>query len=151
MTTIYSKPTNTGLYTLWSSFTPKLYKSNLFICLIQRSYKICTNWASFISEIESLQNSFVKIGYPRNFVLNISKNFIDKIFSDKFKIEGPEQKYLFEKLPYIGKYLARIKRDLKKILKDYRPYTKLRLISYPSIKLDIYLKSAWTNTIPLHF
>ena len=73
LTTTYSKPTNTGLYTLWSSFTPKLYKSNLFICLLQRSYRICTNWASFISEIESLQNTFVKIGYPRNFVLNISK------------------------------------------------------------------------------
>ena len=52
-------------------------------------------------EIESLQNTFAKIGYPRNFVLNISKNFIDKIFSDKLKIYGPEQKYLFVKLPYI--------------------------------------------------
>ena len=51
LTNTYSKPTNTGLYTLWSSFTPKLYKSNLFICLLQRSYRICTNWASFISEI----------------------------------------------------------------------------------------------------
>ena len=80
LTTTYSKPTNAGLYTLWSSFTPKLYKFNLFICLIQRSYKICTKWASFISEIESLQNTFVKIGYPRNFASNISKNFIDKIF-----------------------------------------------------------------------
>ena len=36
-TTKYSKPINTGLYTSWSSFTPKLYKSNLFICLLQRS------------------------------------------------------------------------------------------------------------------
>ena len=35
LTTTYSKPTNTGLYKLRSSFTPKLYKSNLFICLLQ--------------------------------------------------------------------------------------------------------------------
>ena len=39
------------------------------------------------------------------------------------------------KLPYIGKYSARIKSDLMKILKGYRPYTKLRLISYPSIQI----------------
>ena len=80
LTNTYSKPTNTGLYTLWSSFTPKLYKSNLFICLLQRSYRICTNWASFISEIESLQTTFVKIGYPRNFVLNIQKTLSIKFF-----------------------------------------------------------------------
>ena len=38
LTNAYSKPTNTGLYILWSSFTPKLYKSNLLSCLLQRSY-----------------------------------------------------------------------------------------------------------------
>ena len=82
-----------------------------------------------MSEIDSLQNTFVKIGYPHHFLLNISKNFIDKIFSDKLKIYGPEQKCLFMKLPYIGKYSAHIKRDLMKILKDYTPYIKLRFIS----------------------
>ena len=74
--------------------------------------------------------------------MNISKNFIDKIFSDKLKIYGPEQKYLFVKLPYIGKYSARIKRDLMKILKDYRPYMKLRLISYLSIKIGHLFKKS---------
>ena len=34
LTNMYSKPKNTGLYTLWSSFTPKLYKSNLLSCLL---------------------------------------------------------------------------------------------------------------------
>ena len=63
LTTTYSKPTNTGLYTLWSSFTPKLYKSNLFICLLQRSYRICTNWASFISEIESHRTHLLKLDF----------------------------------------------------------------------------------------
>ena len=66
---------------------------------------------------------------------------MDKIFSDKLKIYGQEQKYLFVKLPYIGKYSARIKRDLMKILKDYRPYTKLRLISYHSIKIGHLFKN----------
>ena len=63
----------------------------------------------------------MKIGYPRHFGLNISINFIDKIFSDKIIKYGPESKRLFVKLPYIGKYSARIKRDLIKMLKDYRP------------------------------
>ena len=63
----------------------------------------------------------------------ISKNFVDKIFSDKFKIYRPKQKCLFVKLPYIGKYSACIKCDLMKILKDYRPYLKGRFISYTPI------------------
>ena len=44
----------------------------------------------YISEIDSLQNTLVKIGYHRHFVLNIPKTFDDKIFSDKLKIYGPE-------------------------------------------------------------
>ena len=39
------------------------------------------------------------------------------------------------KLPYVGKYSARIKRDLLKILKDYKPYMKLRFISYTPIDI----------------
>ena len=74
--------------------------------------------------------------------MGLWKNIIAKIFSDKLKIYGTEQKYLFLKLPFIGKYSARIKRDLKKILKDYGPYTKLRLISYPSIKIGHLFKKS---------
>ena len=54
ITTTYTKPTNTGLYTLWSSFTPKLYKTNLLICLPQQSFRICTDWANFISEVDHI-------------------------------------------------------------------------------------------------
>ena len=66
------------------------------------------------------------------------------------KIKIKKQKYLFVKLPYIGKYSARIKRDLMKILKDYRPYMKLRLISYPSIKIGHLFKKS-LGQIPFRY
>ena len=135
ITTTYTKPTNTGLHTLWSNFTPKLYKTNLLICLLQRSFRICNDWANFISEVDHIQNTFTKIGYPRYFVQNISKSFIDIIFSEKLKTYGPEFKCIFVKLPYLGKFSARIKRDLIKIFKDYRPHLKLCFISYSSNKI----------------
>ena len=53
---------------------------------------------------------------------------------------GPEQKFLFLKLPYIGKYSARIKHDLMKNLKDYRPYMKLRFISFTPINIGCLFK-----------
>ena len=58
------KPFNIGLYLLWSSFTAKGYKIGLFICLIHRSFKICSNWKQFHTEITILMDVFKRLGYP---------------------------------------------------------------------------------------
>ena len=42
-TSVYRKPTFTGLYTNFSSFIPYKYKVNLVKSLLFRSYKICSN------------------------------------------------------------------------------------------------------------
>ena len=46
------------------------------------------------------------------------------------------------KLPYLGKFSARIKRNLIKIIKDYRPHLKLCFVSYSSNKIgNLFRKS----------
>ena len=47
-------------------------------------------------------------------------------------------------------YSARIKHDLMKTLKDYRPYMKLSLISYPSIKIG-HLSKKSLGQIPFRY
>ena len=53
-----------------------------------------------------------------------------------------EPKCIFVKLPYLGKFSARIKHDLIKIIKDYRPHLKLCFVSYSSNKIgNLFRKS----------
>ena len=70
--------------------------------------------------------------------------------TQQFYINKINRTKIFVKLLYIGKYSARIKRDLMKILKDYRPYTKLRLISYPSIEIGHLFKKS-LGQIPFRY
>ena len=43
-TTVYKKPTFSGLHTKWDSYTPTNYKSNLINNLLHRAHQI---WSSF--------------------------------------------------------------------------------------------------------
>ena len=45
-TSTFRKPTNTELYSKWSSFVPPRYKYNLVNCLLDRAYKICSSYES---------------------------------------------------------------------------------------------------------
>ena len=42
-TSTFRKPTNTELYSKWSSFVPRPYKYNLVNCLLDPAYKICSS------------------------------------------------------------------------------------------------------------
>ena len=46
-TSVYRKPTFTGLGLRYGSFVPKSYKINLISCLIHRDYEISSNWTNF--------------------------------------------------------------------------------------------------------
>ena len=46
-TSVYRKPTFTGLGLRYDSFVPKSYKINLISCLIHRAYEISSNWTNF--------------------------------------------------------------------------------------------------------
>ena len=67
-TSTYVKPTNIGLYLLWSSLTNYSYKTGLFYCLLLRSFRICSNWMLFHNEIIRLTSVFLNLGYPQVFI-----------------------------------------------------------------------------------
>ena len=77
-TSTYVKPTNTGLYLLWSSFTYNSYKMGFFYCLLLRSFRICSNWMLFHNEIIRLTSVCLNLGYPRFLLDRILNRFLAK-------------------------------------------------------------------------
>ena len=54
MTSVYRKPTFSGVFTNFGSFIPKSYKYNLLFMLLHRAFKLCSNFERFHQEIDKL-------------------------------------------------------------------------------------------------
>ena len=63
VTSLYRKPTFTGLYTPWDSFSPTQYKINLVRCLTNRILRICSQ-SVVQKELDTLRTILERNGYP---------------------------------------------------------------------------------------
>ena len=72
VTTVYRKPTFSGVYTHFDSFLPSTYKFGMIYTLVFRCFRICSDWNKFHNEIILLKDIFLKNGY--------TVSFIDKCF-----------------------------------------------------------------------
>ena len=55
VTSVYRKPTFSGVYTNFDSFIPSSYKSGLVYTLLYRSYQICTHWHQIHTEFDKIR------------------------------------------------------------------------------------------------
>ena len=72
-TKVYRKPTFTGQYLRWESFTPITRKASFVSTLVHRALKICSK-SKLKEEINRIKEILLDNGYPEDFVLKqISK------------------------------------------------------------------------------
>ena len=64
ITSIYRKPTFSGVYTHFDSFTPDTYKIGMIYTLVNRCFRICSSWSMFHQQFILLREIFQKNGYP---------------------------------------------------------------------------------------
>ena len=60
VSTVYRKPTFSGVYTHFESFLPKIYKFGMVYALAYRCFKICSYWTKFHEELSFLKQVFLK-------------------------------------------------------------------------------------------
>ena len=70
VTTVYRKPTFSGVYTHFESFLPTIYKFGMIYTLVYRCFKICSDWTKFHEELNFLKQIFLESGYPQSFIDN---------------------------------------------------------------------------------
>ena len=100
LTSIYRKPTFTGLYLSWDAFAPKSRKLNLIKCLSFRVLNICFD-SKIEDELGVIRELFLNNGYPEEF-LNDNINLTVTKFRNKNKIFGPFKWPVYFRLPWIG-------------------------------------------------
>ncbi len=63
-TSVYHKPTFTGVYLNWSSLTSRVYKIGLIKCLLGRTWRICSNFEFIHKEFMFIKETLIRNGYP---------------------------------------------------------------------------------------
>ena len=110
LTSIYRKPTFTGKYIHWNSFSPKT-KISLIKTLVHRVYMICSK-TTLDPELDSIKQLRNENGYPANDLLSCINQKLANFAAEK--PIGPEKCPVYLKLPWIGNVSSKLENQISK-------------------------------------
>ena len=88
-TSVYRKPTHTGVFLNLSAFAPIKWKFGLIFCLLHRAYEICSSQDLFNLEVKRLRDIFSSNGYSYKFFNDVLSKFLAK--KDAPVFDNPEK------------------------------------------------------------
>ena len=89
-TKVYVKPTNTGLLLHYQSHVDNQYKCSLITTMLDRAYRISSDWSYFSQECDRLETVFLKLKYPRHLFNLAVKQFVDSKVADQQQIPSTD-------------------------------------------------------------
>ena len=147
-TSLYRKPTCSGLYSHYKSFMPDTYKKGLVYTLLHRAFVLCSSWAKFHEEVVFLKEIFMRNSYPCHFFDKCVKTFLDKMFITKKVYLTVPQKELSICLPFLGKQSLELKSKLIRFSSKYFPTCRIKVVFKCKNRLKNFL--VFKDRIPLN-
>ena len=124
-TSVYRKPTFTGQYLRWESFSPLKRKISLISTLVHRALMICTK-RRLNREIEQIKKILLDNGYPNNIInTQITKNIAQFSTLKRF---GPEKCPVYLRVPWIGKPFTNLEKEVKTAVESCYGSISTRLV-----------------------
>ena len=127
-TSVYRKPTFTGLTTKFSSSIPFQYKINLIATLVTRAYRICYDYVNLHLELEYLKKTLKLNGFPVALFERITGRQLSKLISPSNKPVTVNRALVYFPIQYHGKHSYSIRNKLVKLLSEFYPQVKVRVI-----------------------
>ena len=75
---VYIKRTNTGLLLHFQSHVDIKYKRSLVNTMVDRAYRLSSNWSFFSEECDRLKGIFHNLKYPKPLVETTIKRFVER-------------------------------------------------------------------------
>ena len=104
---VFRKPTFTGLYTRWDSFSPTHQKIALIRSLVSRAQKICSE-SMLQEELDTLRNLFLENGYP----VDVVERFLRIERKPRAQTMTDDGKTACVRLPWIGQKSRRFRAEI---------------------------------------
>ena len=138
---IYRKPTFTGLALIIFSYCPMKHKINSIKTLIHRAYYLSSNYQYFATEIDYLKNFFTNNGYPLKFFERIVGSFLNRIKTTNIPVITVPKDEFYVSLPYLGPISHEMERFFLKVLTP----------SYPQISFEFSFKNKFQRKFFFNF
>ena len=147
VTSVYRKPTFTGVYSHFESLIPASYKIGLILTLLHRIYCICSSYKLFHIEVEKLTEILKKNMYPLETIHFGIRKFLNKRFDKKPVTQKEEVKPVFLILPFLGKESLKLRTLLFMIMTKNLPKShKIMVIFKSQTTISQFLK--FKDTLP---
>ena len=114
-TSVYRKPTFTGLFTNFRSFIPFQYKRSLVSSLIHRFFSLCSNYENFDRCV---------------------RTFLENVSQPKPAIHSAPKKVLYFSLPYTGAHSLQIRTQISRLCSSAFPHLNIRFVFRPTLRLS---------------
>ena len=109
-TSVYRKPTFTGQYLRWESFSSFKRKISLIFTLVYQALMICIK-RRLNEEIEQIKKILLDNGYPKNIVnAQIARKIAQFSTLERF---GPEKCRVYLRVPWIGEPFTNLEKEVR--------------------------------------
>ena len=137
VTSIYRKPTYSGVYSHFKSYAPLNYKRGLINCLLFRIFHLCSNWSVIHDEIKNLKCFLIQNKYPLDFVEASVRNILGKLIMISKTTESIDVKKGYNiVIPFLGRQTDIVKKRLTRLFSSFYPNAKIKIVLKPGNKLS---------------
>ena len=116
-TTVYRKPTFSGVYTHLDSFLSTTCKFSMIHTLVFRCFSICSNWTNIDNKSVFLKDIFFKNGYPISFIDKCFTIFLGWLYLKPPQVLTAEKKTQTLVLAFLGKLSLQTRTKLHNVSK----------------------------------
>ena len=141
ITSVYRKPSFTGLMTKFSSFIPVSYKRKLISTLVSRAYHICSNYSLFHQKLQHLKQIMCQNGFAWEFTERYIGHFLNKLFASKPQSYLVKKKDVYFSIDFVGKRSFSLKKKLTRKFQEF----------YPQVNIRVVFRAGWTIRSFLRF
>ncbi|CAF4598635.1 unnamed protein product, partial [Rotaria sp. Silwood2] len=155
-TTIYRKPSYTGLILKWTSFVPTHYKKSALSSMIYRAIRICSTHSLLHDEFMFIKDVALANGYPVNVIEQQIRKTLDRFYAKQNKPEMLPQsntsktietklsseentnkkEVLLIDIPYVGRPTTVLGKRLINLASNIQPHIHLQPIPRPPPSLQ---------------
>ena len=126
-TSLYRKPTFTGLFTHFHSFIPLAYKRSLVSCLLHRIINLCSNYENFHAQHEVVRKLFNLNGFLSHMFDQLVRRFLN-IFEPKPVVHTAPKKTVYFCLPFTGSHSLQIRTQITRLCNAAYPHLNIRFV-----------------------
>ena len=114
LTSVYRKPTFTGQYLRWNSFSPQKRKINLISTLVHRAFMICSK-SKLDQELGKIRSILLENGYPERVINSLFKQKLQQLNSNPVHTVKKCPVYLH--IPWIGNVSMKFEKQITSAVK----------------------------------